>query len=35
VGTVTGRDNVAELFAGDDWSAILYYTGTYTAPWIH
>ncbi len=20
---------------GDDWSAILYYTGKYTAPWIH
>jgi hypothetical protein len=21
--------------AGDDWTAILYSTGTYTPPWIH
>jgi predicted ester cyclase len=26
---------ISTIWAGDDWSAILYYTGTYTAPWIH
>ena len=26
---------ISEIWAGDDWSAILYYTGTYTPPWIH
>jgi predicted ester cyclase len=26
---------ISAIWAGDDWTAILYYTGTYTAPWIH
>jgi predicted ester cyclase len=26
---------ISAIWAGDDWSAVLYYTGTYTAPWIH
>jgi predicted ester cyclase len=26
---------ISAIWAGDDWSAILYYTGTFTAPWIH
>jgi len=26
---------IRTIWAGDDWSAILYYTGTYKAPWIH
>jgi hypothetical protein len=26
---------ISAIWAGDDWSAILYYTGTYTAPWIY
>ena len=30
---VTGG-KISEIWAGDDWSAILYYTGTYKAPWI-
>jgi predicted SnoaL-like aldol condensation-catalyzing enzyme len=25
---------ISSIWAGDDWSAILYYTGTYKAPWI-
>ena len=25
---------ISAIWAGDDWSAILYYTGTYKAPWI-
>jgi predicted SnoaL-like aldol condensation-catalyzing enzyme len=25
---------ISAVWAGDDWSAILYYTGTYKAPWI-
>jgi hypothetical protein len=40
-GTVTGGKNVAGLFDGsaaaalpDDWTAILYETGMYKAPWI-
>jgi predicted SnoaL-like aldol condensation-catalyzing enzyme len=26
---------ISAIWAGDDWSAILFYTGTYKAPWIH
>jgi predicted ester cyclase len=26
---------ISAIWAGDDWSAILFYTGTFTAPWIH
>jgi predicted ester cyclase len=26
---------ISAIWAGDDWSAILYYTGTFTPPWIH
>ena len=26
---------IRAIWAGDDWSAILFYTGTYKAPWIH
>jgi predicted ester cyclase len=26
---------ISAIWVGDDWSAILYYTGTYTPPWIH
>ena len=26
---------ISAIWAGDDWTAILYYTGTYKAPWIH
>ena len=26
---------ISAIWAGDDWTAVLYYTGTYTAPWIH
>jgi predicted ester cyclase len=26
---------ISAIWADDDWTAILYYTGTYTAPWIH
>jgi predicted ester cyclase len=26
---------ISAIWAGDDWTAILYYTGTCTAPWIH
>ena len=26
---------ISNIWAGDDWSAILYDTGTYKAPWIH
>ena len=25
---------ISSIWAGDDWTAILYYTGTYKAPWI-
>ena len=25
---------ISAIWAGDDWTAILYYTGTYKAPWI-
>jgi predicted ester cyclase len=25
---------ISAIWAGDDWTAILYYTGTYQAPWI-
>jgi len=25
---------ISQIWAGDDWSAILFYTGTYKAPWI-
>jgi predicted ester cyclase len=25
---------ISQIWAGDDWTAILYYTGTYKAPWI-
>jgi hypothetical protein len=25
---------ISSIWAGDDWSAILFYTGTYKAPWI-
>ena len=25
---------ISAIWAGDDWSAILFYTGTYKAPWI-
>ena len=25
---------ISAIWAGDDWSAVLYYTGTYKAPWI-
>ena len=25
---------ISAVWAGDDWTAILYYTGTYKAPWI-
>jgi predicted ester cyclase len=31
----TLRDGkISSIWAGDDWTAILYYTGTYKAPWI-
>jgi predicted ester cyclase len=26
---------ISQIWADDDWTAILYYTGTYKAPWIH
>src|SRR3984957_596976 len=26
---------ISQIWAGDDWTAILFYTGTYKAPWIH
>ena len=25
---------ISSIWAGDDWTAILFYTGTYKAPWI-
>ena len=25
---------ISEIWAGDDWSAILFFTGTFKAPWI-
>ena len=25
---------ISSIWAGDDWSAVLYYTGTFTPPWI-
>ena len=26
---------ISAIWAGDDWTAILFYTGTFKAPWIH
>jgi steroid delta-isomerase-like uncharacterized protein len=31
---VLRNGKISQIWAGDDWTAILYDTGTYTAPWI-
>ena len=31
---VLSNGKISQIWAGDDWTAILYDTGTYTAPWI-
>jgi hypothetical protein len=31
---LSGHSKIGNIWAGDDWTAILNHTGTYEAPWI-